>query len=178
MRKGAIVIMVMLLMLPAIPLPGGFVIQTGIEASEPIPPPEGIVSWWTGDGHPYDAVGKNHGELEFDTSFAPGLVDDAFSFDGYQDHVLAGGLGIDELQELTMELWVRHDSLSELATNRYITLGNEKAGLRHDRGGLQFYMNLGGLHHQFPNTIRSLATRLTPRSFHSCTYQVYRRGTG
>ena len=152
MRKLAVITIAILLAMAFMPMtmnmgalntvgPKEFVISDSVE------PPSGLVSWWPGDGNAFDVVGINNGELQFDTSFTPGLVDDAFSFDGNQDHVWARGFGIDELQELTMELWVKHDPLSELGTNRYITLGNEKAVLRHDRGGLNFYMNLGGLHH-------------------------------
>ena len=50
-------------------------------------PPAGLISWWPGDGDPYDYEGPNHGELIGDTTYAPGVVGDAFSFDGDQDGI-------------------------------------------------------------------------------------------
>jgi hypothetical protein len=151
MRKAAIVVMIMLLMLPAIPLPGVFEIQTGIEdvseyiiASEPYPPPEGIVSWWTGDGNTYDYIDNNHGTMEGDTSFAPGIVGDAFSFDGYDDEVWMESEGISHLQEMSIECWVMHDTPLQDEIDRYVSIGNEKAVIRHDSYNLHFYMTFIG----------------------------------
>ena len=49
---------------------------------EPIPPPAGMVGWWPGDGNAKDIVDGNPGTLQGGVTFAPGLVDQAFSFDG------------------------------------------------------------------------------------------------
>ncbi len=117
--------------------PDAFTVADSIE------PPAGLVSWWPGDGNAYDYAGPNHGTLLYDTTFAPGMVGDAFSFDGYQDMVWSTGHGIDGLQELTIEAWVRHESPLTDEINRYVLLGGEKAALRHDSGHLHFYMNLG-----------------------------------
>jgi hypothetical protein len=45
-------------------------------------PPSGLVSWWPGDGNANDIVGVNDGTLQGNVTFAPGVVGQAFSFDG------------------------------------------------------------------------------------------------
>jgi len=51
-------------------------------------PPSGLVSWWPGDDNANDIEDSNHGALQNGASFASGLVDQTFSFDGVDDHVL------------------------------------------------------------------------------------------
>ena len=48
----------------------------------PIQPPHGLVAWWPGDGNADDVIGGNHGTLLNGATFAPGIVGQAFSFDG------------------------------------------------------------------------------------------------
>jgi hypothetical protein len=50
-------------------------------------PPSGLVSWWPGEGNANDIVGTNHGTLQGGAGFAPGVVGQAFSFDGVDDYV-------------------------------------------------------------------------------------------
>ena len=45
------------------------------------------MSWWPGDGHANDIVGQNHGTPQNGATFARGLVQEAFSFDGVDDYV-------------------------------------------------------------------------------------------
>ena len=52
-----------------------------------VPPPPGMVSWWTGDGNANDLIGGNHGTLRNGATFAAGVVGQAFSFDGVDDYV-------------------------------------------------------------------------------------------
>ncbi|MDA2936762.1 right-handed parallel beta-helix repeat-containing protein [Acidobacteria bacterium AH-259-A15] len=113
----------------------------------------GRVSWWPGDGDADDHQGGNDGTLQNGTTFAPGQVGQAFSFDGVDDVVDAPGSGINDLQQLTIAAWVKHDSLNgpldPFGIQRYVTLRPiEKAVIRHDGGGtrqLHFYMRIDGL---------------------------------
>ncbi|UCG70113.1 MAG: PKD domain-containing protein [Thermoplasmata archaeon] len=50
-------------------------------------PPSDLVSWWPGDDNANDLIGANHGTLLGGTTFEPGVVGQAFSFDGYNDRV-------------------------------------------------------------------------------------------
>ena len=52
-----------------------------------VEPPPGLVSWWPGDGNADDIVGGNNGALVGGTSFAAGMVGQAFDFDGDGDSV-------------------------------------------------------------------------------------------
>ncbi len=52
-----------------------------------LPPLLGLVSWWPGDGNADDIVGTNHGILTNGATVVPGMVGQAFSFDGINDAV-------------------------------------------------------------------------------------------
>jgi hypothetical protein len=63
------------------------VLTAGVIASNCLPPPEGLISWWPADGDATDLVGANDGTLVGGAGFAAGHVDDAFLFDGVDDLV-------------------------------------------------------------------------------------------
>jgi len=115
-------------------------------------PPSGMVSWWPGDGNALDIIGPNDGTLENGATFALGKVGQAFNFDGVDDYVQASETNIDDLQQLTTDVWVMHNSLPSGQIQRYVTIHGEKAVLRYDGGigtrQLHFYMRIdGALHH-------------------------------
>ena len=69
--------------------------------------PPGLVSWWGGNGYANDIIGAYKGTLVNGTSFAPGKVGQAFSFDGVDDHVFVPNtLSIDGGAEATYVAWV------------------------------------------------------------------------
>jgi Ca2+-binding RTX toxin-like protein len=72
-----------------------------------IEPPAGLVSWWRGEGSARDAVGNNHGTVRNGARFASGYTGQAFSFDGDNDYVRAGTVGIINNNDYTFEAWVR-----------------------------------------------------------------------
>lgn len=49
------------------------------------PPPAGLISWWPGEGNALDRSAANDGSAENGPTFAPGLVGQAFKFDGFDD---------------------------------------------------------------------------------------------
>ncbi|MFX1484432.1 MAG: ABC transporter substrate-binding protein, partial [Promethearchaeota archaeon] len=151
MRKITYAIILMLFVFPAIAFPlGSWTNETIAEGtdsfivSESVEPPEGIVSWWTGDENAYDYIGDNHGTMEGRATFAPGMVDEAFSFFDLMSSVSAPGDGIDYLQEFTMECWVSHNTPLQSEMNRYVTLAGEKAVICHKDENLRFYMTFPG----------------------------------
>jgi Tol biopolymer transport system component len=81
-------------------------------------------------------------------TYAPAKVREGFSFVRPGDVVVAPGAGIDGLQQLTIDLWVKHNSLPPGRVERYVTLQGEKAVLRYDGvvgpGQLHFYMSING----------------------------------
>ncbi len=50
-------------------------------------PPNGLVSWWPGDGFALDVVSTNHGTLQHGAWFAPGRVGQAFSLTGAGEYL-------------------------------------------------------------------------------------------
>jgi hypothetical protein len=112
-------------------------------------PPSGMISWWPGDGNALDIVGPNDGRLKNGATFVLGMVDKAFYFDGVDDYVQTNGTNIHDLQQLTIDAWVWHDSLPSDEIQRYVTIGGEKAVLSFDgKWGyhqLHFYMKIDGL---------------------------------
>jgi len=78
-----------------------------------VPPPDGMVGWWPGDGDGADIAGGNHATLENGAAFGAGFVAEAFSLDGEDDFVnvphaaeLDFGSG-----DFTVDLWVNFRSI-------------------------------------------------------------------
>lgn len=68
-------------------------------------------SWWPGDGDANDAAEDNHGTLVNGTTFAPGIIGQAFSFDGRNDYVgLERQLSVSS--GFTYSAWVNFNSSS------------------------------------------------------------------
>jgi hypothetical protein len=75
-----------------------------------VPPPSGIVSWWTGDDTPADFEGANNATLSGDVTYVPGMVGDAFQFQ-QAGYAFAGSAGLPiGSSDRTMECWVELDS--------------------------------------------------------------------
>jgi hypothetical protein len=74
-----------------------------------IAPPLDIVAWYPGDGNANDIIAGRNGVLQNGASFAPGIVGQAFSFDGLSSVVevqdcCAGGFGS---APFTVALWAK-----------------------------------------------------------------------
>lgn len=102
------------------------------------------MSWWPGDGHAFDIVGENNGNLENGATYALGMVGQAFSFDGTDDMVTFSASEIGQLQQLTIELWIKLNTLRPDRAQRFVTIENEKAVLCIDLGEFHFYMRIDG----------------------------------
>jgi hypothetical protein len=111
-------------------------------------PPAGLKGWWPGDGNARDIIGGNDATLGGDATFAAAKVLQGFSFDGAGDDFFAAGTAVNDLQQLTIDAWVKHNSLPPGRSERYVTLDGEKAVLRYDGGAgpaeLHFYMRING----------------------------------
>jgi hypothetical protein len=74
-------------------------------------PPEGILSWWRGEGTALDTMGANPGALTPGATYVPGKVGQAFWFDG-QSWLEAPSAGLPlGNAERTLEAWIRVDQL-------------------------------------------------------------------
>jgi hypothetical protein len=75
-------------------------------------PPQGLVSWWPGEGNGNDIVGSNSGTAN--VGFSPGEVGQAFNFAGTGAVVVAasGSLDVGAGSGLSIECWIRPNDLS------------------------------------------------------------------
>ncbi len=96
--------------------------------------PVGLVSWWRGEGNAQDATGRNPGQLANGTNFAPGVVGQAFSFDGINDGINLGDPDSLKLtQSFTFAAWIYVQSLPPAGFGRFILFRGD------NRGGLDPY---------------------------------------
>ena len=108
-------------------------------AQDCFPAPEGLVSWWPGDGDASDIQDGNDGNLVNGTAFAPGHVEEAFQFDSVNDYVFIGNpSNLDISGDLTIEFWFRVDvSKYNVLVAKGIGLSGNEWWVRHrgDGGG-------------------------------------------
>lgn len=85
--------------------------------SEPscVTPPAGLVSWWRAEGNASDEAGGNHGILAGDTHFDVGRAGQAFAFDGHGDIVTVGNPANLQLQDFTIEAWIKRASTTAVS---------------------------------------------------------------
>src|SRR5262249_34071872 len=77
--------------------------------------PSGLVGWWKGEGNTLDQGGTNNGTLAGNTTYGPGRVGQGFVFDGNGDGVLIGNPAALQLQNFTIETWIRRSSTSAVS---------------------------------------------------------------
>jgi hypothetical protein len=83
-----------------------------------VPPPTGLIGWWPGDGDAGEVVHTNNGTLQGGaTAGAAGMVGSAFAFDGTNGFVQVADSTILRPANLTVEAWVRFDSLDSAGTS-------------------------------------------------------------
>jgi len=88
-----------------------------------VPPPAGIVGWWSGNGNANDAVAGNNGQLAGDATFAPAVVREGFKLDGVGDYVEIPDTPALRPAQMTVEAWVRFDSLNTPIVSQFGALG-------------------------------------------------------
>lgn len=90
---------------------------TAISQTSCTPAPSGLVAWWAGDGDATDLVDGNDGTPQNGATFTPGLVGDAFSFDGEDDVVTVPNgpsLNFGPNSPMTVELWAYRTGLASI----------------------------------------------------------------
>lgn len=98
-----------------------------VPVSTCVHPPDGLVSWWPGDGNADDIVGVNNGKLIGGVEFTDGMVGQAFRFDGSNDIVMATATGFPtRAAPRTVAFWAKTDPSANDATG--FGYGNETAG--------------------------------------------------
>jgi len=77
-------------------------------SGECVSTPAGMVSWWSGDGHPFDLLDENDGIWLGDPAYALGISGKAFSLDGVDDALrVSDGSSLQAIgSEFSIEAWV------------------------------------------------------------------------
>jgi hypothetical protein len=76
-----------------------------------VTPPSNMISWWSGDGHPFDLIDDNDGTLMGGATYAQGIVGKAFSFDGTDDYVeIPHSSSLDITGAITIDAWIYRNS--------------------------------------------------------------------
>lgn len=92
--------------------------QTSACRSQCLAAVPGLVAWWPGDGNTTDLVGNADGTLQNGAAYGDGWVLDAFSFDGINDRVVTGNLGLGNT--FTVTAWVDSAAVNQGAYHRII----------------------------------------------------------
>lgn len=79
--------------------------------------PGGAISWWRGEGDALDAIGIHHGTPTGGAYHGTGRIGQAFDFDGDRDGVSAGTATNLQLQDFTVEAWIKRRSDSVISFN-------------------------------------------------------------
>jgi len=72
-----------------------------------VTPPLGLVSWWKGESNALDSADSNQGTLVGNATYGAGRVGQGFVFDGNGDGVNVGNPANLQLQNFTIESWIK-----------------------------------------------------------------------
>ena len=94
-------------------------------------PPAGLVSWWTADDTASDLMQRNNATLASGTTYAQGVVGQAFSFDGVDDRVqLPDSESLKLTESLSIEGWIYVNALTSSTNFETILFrGDSRGGL-------------------------------------------------
>ncbi len=104
------------------------------------PAPSGLVGWWRAEGNTFDLQSGNSGTLMGNTTFGTGRVGQAFLFDGSGDGVALGNPSNLQMQNFTIEAWIRRSSTSQASLDPY----DSGAIFHYAYGGYGFGINNSG----------------------------------
>lgn len=85
-----------------------------------LPPPDGLVSWWAGDGNPEDLYDLNDLTAQNGATFGPGKVSQALSLDGVDDYFAVANNGSlnPGTSDFTFEFWI--NTTQQVTVSSYI----------------------------------------------------------
>lgn len=88
-----------------------------------VQPPAGLVGWWSGNGNGRDAITGLPARTIGNTTFADAVVGQGFKLDGDGDHVEIPDSARLRPARVTVEAWVRFDSLDTPIVSEFGALG-------------------------------------------------------
>ncbi|HZQ47624.1 MAG TPA: LamG-like jellyroll fold domain-containing protein, partial [Verrucomicrobiae bacterium] len=104
------------------------------------PPPAGLVGWWKAEGNARDSVSGHYGSLS-GGSYGPGMVGQAFVFSDIGAGVGLGNPTNLQLQNFTIEAWIRRSSSSIVSLD---SDGSDAKLLCYGPNGYDFGMKWSG----------------------------------
>ncbi len=112
-------------------------------------PPTNIIAWWPGDGHTYDVIGNPFAVLQNGAGYAPGMVGQAFNFEGSTEKVRvleSTSTDLSRLPSWTIEAWVKPVSFANATYPTIYSEGNRivSLGLNNGTGKLESWVNNDG----------------------------------
>jgi hypothetical protein len=124
-------------LLPAI----GLLAALAAPAADCLPPPDGLVGWWPGDGNANDIMGANHGGMSNGVAFTAGKVGQGFDLDGVDDYVV---LAPDErllpgTNSFTLTAWIATTNEGKILS------GYEGSGGAYGNSAIEFSVENGRL---------------------------------
>jgi Concanavalin A-like lectin/glucanases superfamily len=84
-----------------------------------VPPPEGLVGWWPGNGNANDSIAGDNGQLVGDATFTQAVVGQGFRLDGFGDYIEIPDSTALKPAQMSVEAWVRFDSLDTPIVSQY-----------------------------------------------------------
>ena len=104
-------------------------VQAAFLARQCVLLPPGIVGWWPAEGAATDVIGRNDGTLANQAGYEPGVVGQAFRFDGISDALALPNSAALQLQTFTIDAWIKR-ARTDLAT-----LSGNGSGILFGSGG-------------------------------------------
>ena len=96
-----------------------FGLSTSVWGAACVAPPDGLISWWPGEGSASDIIGSNNGTLVNGVPFVKGMVGNAFSLrDNTAAHVSvpsSPSLNVGT-SDFSMDAWIKTDSRKHIQT--------------------------------------------------------------
>ncbi|MFL6538173.1 MAG: LamG domain-containing protein, partial [Chthoniobacterales bacterium] len=98
-----------------------------------VPPPNGLVSWWKGEGNTNDVLLNNEGTFNGTPAYGPGEVGQGFSFNGTDQYVqVPGSASLDITGSITVDAWVKPNNFSQFReiASKYVPTRSWSLGIR------------------------------------------------
>ena len=111
-RQSFIQLLILTILMSGIALAGIVWSRTSSAQNSPTcaTAPSGLVAWYQGAGNTDDNAGGNNGTPQGNVTYVAGEVGQAFNFDADQSAVAVGNPTQLQLQDLTIEAWIKRSS--------------------------------------------------------------------
>ncbi len=125
---------------------GGITNSTNVVLTVLLPPPcftppTNLISWWRAESNTLDQIGANNGTLAGNATYGQGRVGTGFVFDGSGDGVVIGNPANLQLQNFTIEAWVKRTSSTTVSFGS----GGNGFIFGYGSGSLAFFMDSTGI---------------------------------